>query len=111
MPLDPQAREYLDQNAINPPIETLPVDRARRFAASTVWVSAPGVPVASVEDTEIQGVPVRIYVPESESPLPVLVYFHGGGWVTGNLDLVDSVARARQRDTLCGGLGRLSPST
>jgi len=112
MPLDPQAREYLDQNASNPPIETLPVDRARRFAASTVWVSAPGVPVASVEDTEIQGVPVRIYVPESESPLPVLVYFHGGGWVTGNLDLVDSPLRVLAKETPCAVVSvdyRLAP--
>lgn len=93
MPLDPQARAYLDESASVAPIETLPVDRARRFAASTVWVSAPGPPVASVEEAEIEGVPVRIYKPGGAGPLPVLVYFHGGGWVTGNLDLVDSPLR------------------
>jgi len=112
MPLDPQAREYLDQNASVAPIETLPVDRARRFAASTVWVSAPGVPVASVEDTEIRGVPVRIYLPESEGSLPVLVYFHGGGWVTGNLDLVDSPLRVLASQTPCAVVSvdyRLAP--
>ncbi|MBA2272846.1 MAG: alpha/beta hydrolase [Actinobacteria bacterium] len=101
MPLDPRAREYLNQNASKPPIETLPVDKARRFAASTVWVSAPGVPIASVEETEIEGVPVRIYIPEAERPLPVLVYFHGGGWVTGNLDLVDSPLRILAKETPC----------
>lgn len=99
MPLDPQARDYLDQNAATPPIETLPVDRARRFAASTVWVSAPGVPIASVEDDDIEHVPVRIYKPDAEGALPVLVYFHGGGWVTGNLDLVDSPLRTLAKET------------
>ena len=101
MPLHPQAREYLDQNASKPPIESMPVEEARRFAASTLWVSAPGAPVASVEDAEIEGVRVRIYKPGTKDPLPVLVYFHGGGWVTGNLDLVDSPLRALTRETPC----------
>ena len=101
MPLDPQARAYLEQNASKPPIESLPLESARRFAASTVWVSAPGVPVASIEDTSITDVAVRIYKPAADGPLPVLVYFHGGGWVTGNLDLVDSPLRALAQATPC----------
>ncbi len=101
MPLDPQAREYLAQTASDPPIQTLPVDRARRFAASTVWVSAPGVPIDSVDDTEIEDIPVRIYKPEANGLLPVLLYFHGGGWVTGNLDLVDSPLRMLAERTPC----------
>lgn len=101
MPLDPQAREYLDQNASNPPMQTLSLDRARRFAASTVWVSTPGVPIASVQETEIEGVPVRIYTPEAGGLLPAFLYFHGGGWVTGNLDLVDSPLRTLANETPC----------
>lgn len=48
--------------------------------------------VDTVEDTETDDarkVPLRIYTPKSNpsKKLPVLVYFHGGGWVTGKLSL------------------------
>ena len=37
---------------------------------------------------------VRIYAPDAAAPLPVLVYFHGGGWVLGNLDTSDAQCRS-----------------
>lgn len=47
-----------------------------------------------VYDTTIAGVPVRVYVPvEHQSAQPAFIYFHGGGWVTGNPDLADSAVR------------------
>jgi acetyl esterase/lipase len=49
-------------------------------------------PVADITERTIPGpggdIPVRIYTPEGSKPLPVLVYFHGGGWMLGNLDVV-----------------------
>ncbi len=47
-----------------------------------------------VEDRAIEGVPVRIYWPSepAEKP-PVLLFFHGGGWVVGDLDTYDGTAR------------------
>lgn len=38
-------------------------------------------------------VPVRLYKPARPGPLPVLMYFHGGGWVAGDLDTHDSFCR------------------
>lgn len=38
-------------------------------------------------------IPIRIYTPEGIGPFPVLVYFHGGGFVLGNLDSVDNLCR------------------
>ena len=38
-------------------------------------------------------IPIRIYTPVGEGPFPVLVYFHGGGWVLGSLDGVDTICR------------------
>ena len=38
--------------------------------------------------------PIRIYTPEGDGPLPVLVFFHGGGWVVGNLESHDATCRA-----------------
>lgn len=40
------------------------------------------------------GVPVRIYRPHGAGPLPVLVFFHGGGWIMGDLDSDDWTCRA-----------------
>lgn len=58
-------------------------------------------PVASVKDMQIPGpggnIPVRVYMPagaDASTPLPVLVYFHGGGWVIASIAAYDSSARA-----------------
>ncbi|MBW3621377.1 MAG: alpha/beta hydrolase [Actinobacteria bacterium] len=52
-----------------------------------------GDPVASVEDTSADGVPVRVYVPLG-TPRAAMVFLHGGGWVIGDLDTHDVQARS-----------------
>ena len=54
-----------------------------------------GVEVDVVEDLVVgeRDVPVRIYQPASEKPLPALVYYHGGGWVVGDLEMHDDTCR------------------
>jgi acetyl esterase len=51
-----------------------------------------------VADFAIEGpdgpIPIRAYVPEGEGPFPVLVYYHGGGWVIGGLDEYENVTSA-----------------
>jgi acetyl esterase len=53
--------------------------------------------VAKVEDRRLPGsgleIPVRIYTPAGPGPFPILVWFHGGGWVIGDLDSADPTAR------------------
>ena len=55
-------------------------------------------PVAKVENRTIPGpagrIPVRVYTPSGNGPKPVLVYFHGGGWVIANIQAYDSSCRA-----------------
>ena len=55
------------------------------------------VGVARIEEMKIPGpggeIPIRVYWPRENGPLPVLVYYHGGGWVVGNLDTNDSLSR------------------
>jgi acetyl esterase len=68
------------------------VDRQGYLAGSG---GAASLPVAAVEHRVIAGVRVRIYTPEGagDGPAPVLIYLHGGGWVTGSLDSHDSTCR------------------
>jgi acetyl esterase len=98
MPLHPQAQTAIEaeQRAGAPPLSTLTAEQARaRARAVPRAVPAPGL-VVRVEDREIPGpdgnrIPVRLYWPSEGTPLPLLVWFHGGGWVTGDLDGNDAV--------------------
>src|SRR5690242_16096614 len=98
MPLDPECRMLMDQmEGTMRPFHEMSVTEAR--AAIAALAAAAGTPedVAHVENRTVAGpagdIPVRVYRPESAEPLPVLVYFHGGGWVIGNLDTHDPLCR------------------
>jgi acetyl esterase/lipase len=55
-------------------------------------------PVGTVVNRVIPGpagsIPIRIYTPKGNGPFPVVVYYHGGGWVIANLDTYDASPRA-----------------
>ncbi len=97
MPMDPQAQVILDlvnASGFGDISEMEPTD-VRTLMES---LSAPSaVHVARVEDRVIPGpggeIPVRIYAPASPDPLPVLVFYHGGGWVIGSLETHDGLCR------------------
>jgi len=103
MPIHPQCQFILDVMAASgaKPLESLSVSEARaQFAAGAEArkaLAGPEQAVARVEDRVIETsghpVPVRVYWPSLGSDLPALVYFHGGGWVLGGLDMVDRVCR------------------
>src|SRR5688572_22824775 len=101
MPLDPQAQAVLDQMraAGIGPSHTLPVPEARAGSiARAAAVPGEPEPVARIEDRTIPGpagpLPIRIYTPDGDGPRPILVYFHGGGWVLGTLDTHDRICRS-----------------
>ncbi|MBC8101577.1 MAG: alpha/beta hydrolase [Cytophagales bacterium] len=62
-------------------------------------------PVAKVENRTVPGpagaIPVRVYTPSGTGPFPVLVYFHGGGWVIGSVQAYDSSCRALANAASC----------
>lgn len=63
-------------------------------------------PVAKVENLTVPGpngnaIPVRVYTPEGTGPFPVLVYFHGGGWVIASIQAYDSSCRALANAAQC----------
>ena len=76
-------------------MQPTPADAAK--AVLTRRLGKPPAPeaVAKVEDrTYGDGIPVRIYTPKGKGPFPIIVYYHGGGWVIANLDVYDASPRA-----------------
>jgi acetyl esterase len=98
MPLHPQAKELCDQMSAFAPLETLSVPEARARSEEMMKRFGPGEPVADVRERALPGpggdIPVRFYVPAGRAPFPVLVFFHGGGWVVGSLETTDFYCRA-----------------
>jgi len=91
------------------PMETLEPAAARRQIASEARLFAGAeITMAAVENRSIAGpagsLPVRIYrahAPDATRPEPLVVYLHGGGWVTGDLDTHDPVCRYLAREARC----------
>jgi acetyl esterase len=111
MTLDTEARSLLDWIAAagRPPLQTLPPADARAFYKQSRGALHPEPPaVASVEDRDIPGphgpIPIRIYRPQpsdAHESLPVLLYFHGGGFTIGDLDTHDVVCRCLANEAGC----------
>lgn len=106
MTLDPQIQNLLRGASGWAPARSMSVDQLRaavvHFAAITPRLN---VPLAYISDRMIPGpagdLPIRIYTPLGTAPHPVLVYFHGGGWVVGNLDTQDMICRGLAHGAGC----------
>jgi acetyl esterase len=107
MPLDPQAKAFLDQVAASgaPGFDQMTVQQAREAIRALFATREPPLPLKKVEDrvVNVGGVklPVRIYTPDANGPLPILVFFHGGGWVVGDLESHDGTCRALANGAGC----------
>jgi acetyl esterase len=110
--LDPQARALLDLMEARgvPPTHTLTPQEARRFYRERRFFSQPDPPeVGELRDLKIPGpggsIPARLYRPlqaaRQAGELPVLVYFHGGGWTIGDLDTHDTLCRQLANTSGC----------
>ncbi len=103
MPVDPQVQYILDKMAAAPDIHTLSVAQAR---AAHIWKFPKSLridPIASTRDCVIPGAQApkaRVYRPLGSGPFPMLVFFHGSGFVVCNLDTHDAMCR-----NLCSGSG------
>ena len=103
MPLDPDAQRVLDliRESGRPPYETLQPAEARELYRRGRTVLQPDPPpVAEVRDLEAPAphgaLKLRLYRGAGTAPgraLPTLVFYHGGGWVIGDLDTHDGVCR------------------
>ena len=106
MPLHPTAKAFLQLPfmKLSKPLNTMSVKEAREQFAEQGTFMPPGEPVSKVEDLFIPGpagnLAARVYTPNGRGKLPLCVYFHGGGWVIGDLDSQDADCR-----TIANGAG------
>jgi acetyl esterase len=102
MPLDPQIRALFGGGETLPalPIST---EGMREFYRARELPGQKIGRVAAVHDRTIPGpggsLALRVYTPPGNGPFPLILCFHGGGWVAGNLDSYDAGAR-----NLCAGV-------
>jgi acetyl esterase len=104
MPVDPQIQALLDRGTGVPATHTLPVDEARRQYEARIALMAPPAPVATVGERSIDGpgglLRLRIYTPVGGGPFPLMMFFHGSGFVLCSLDTHDGLCR-----NLAAGIG------
>ena len=109
MGLDRQVAAILELGAKagRPPYETLsPAQARRQYVETRMALQPPPAPVASVKDVAVAGaggpLMLRFYRPQGAAPnalLPALVFFHGGGWVLGDLESHDALCRQLANDS------------
>lgn len=118
MALHPQAQALIDgvKGMGLAPFETYSVEEGRQYIETIRQFMVPPRDIASVQDTAIPGpegdIGMRIYRPEAEGLLPAVFYFHGGGFSTGSVDLVDPICRQLADKSGCAVISldyRLAP--
>jgi acetyl esterase len=114
VPVDSQVVAYLQQlRTLGAPAPwDVPLEDGRRsYEESAARLFGPAGRVASVEDVDAGGVPVRVYRP-AVGELPGLVYCHGGGWVVGGFGSHDPLCRTLAARSGCAVIAvdyRLAP--
>ena len=107
MPLDPQAKRIIDAtNALGlPPVEQMTPAEARDSMRTRTAALGPAEDVAQVSDhhVPVEGgeITVRCYTPAGRGAFPALVFFHGGGWVIGDLFTHDGICRSLANAAAC----------
>jgi acetyl esterase len=108
MSLHPQLKAYLQamEEMDIPPLETVDVATARAmYEKGAAQTAGETIALHKVEDISIPGpageLRARLYRPGPEEKLPVLVYFHGGGFTIGSIESHDCVCRALSKEAHC----------
>ena len=104
MPLDAQSQAVLDElTALNlPPLHTLSPETLRGLIKIPI---GPVPEMFKVEDRPIPGpggdITIRVYTPSKGGPFPLLVWYHAGGWVVGDLDISEGSCRRLAEGAQC----------
>lgn len=107
--LVPQAAAFLKQLELlnTPPVEQVPTEVSRdNYEKLSRYQGGVPISMARTEDRLVvsskrnSGVPIRIYWPTLQQ-LPLLIYFHGGGWSRGSLNTHDALCRRLAKEANC----------
>ncbi len=120
MPLHPAAKDLLDMIPTGMEMPEITLDNVEMMrelmGAMNTSSGGTGPELATVEDRLISGpggeLPIRIYTPEGTAPLPITMWFHGGGFFAGSIDEHDTACRhlAEQAGSIVVSVGyRLAP--
>lgn len=108
MSIDPKTREILDFIAsrnVPPHYELSPEEGRAAMEKSREVFSGDPIELPRVEDlyadTPVGKIPLRLYAPSTEIGLPMVVFYHGGGWVLGSLDSHDHPCRMLAQRSGC----------
>ena len=100
MPLHPQVQALMDRRAalgFPDNRDITPTEARANAAAGRLAIPSVQEPVGEINERTIPGpagvIPIRIYRPTTKGPHPLIMLFHGGGWVIGDLDNEDSTSR------------------
>ena len=120
MALDPQAQRVVDAMAalnLKPVEESTPAEARESIRARTAALG-PFEEVAAVAEHRVPvaggEITVRLYSPGGPGPHPALVYYHGGGWVIGDLYTHDGLCRSLANAARCAVVSvdyRLAPES
>lgn len=93
-----EAIRYIQANDVKPHYYDLTPQEARIMRAVPTWHSPHLPQLAAIENKQItvrdgQQITIRLYLPEHAENLPVIIYYHGGGWVFGDLESADAGCR------------------
>jgi len=108
MPLDDDVQMLINMLSAPgaPSLTSLSVEEARANMRNLTSLRTSVEELPRVENRNLPGphgdIPVRLFAASTESGLPILVYFHGGGWVLGDLDTHDGTCRTLAK--LIGGI-------
>ncbi|WP_226084978.1 alpha/beta hydrolase [Mesobacillus sp. S13] len=109
MALKPEVKALLEAFANNPvpPLEQLPLAEARKGFEQSAKLMSRAEKLAKTEDRKIKGfngeIDIRVYTPKGpgESQFPAIVYYHGGGWVIGNIETHDALCHTLANEAEC----------
>lgn len=115
--LDPQAEKYLQAFNQMPPIHMMDPKSVRDMLSNAPRPDVKLDPLSKVENLMIpvsqdEEIECRVYIPEGQGPFPIFIYYHGGGWVLGDIESVDASCRMianRTASTVVSVNYRLAP--
>ncbi|MFP7299330.1 alpha/beta hydrolase [Neobacillus niacini] len=115
--LDPQAEKYLQAFNQMPPIHKMDPKTVRDLLSKAPRTTVKLEPLSKVEDlmlpvSQDEEIKCRVYIPEGQGPFPLFIYFHGGGWVLGDIESTDASCRmiANKTDSIVVSVNyRLAP--